>query len=260
MTMPDCVYECLATGLGDCLFIKSLRHVHGPFAPTGQPFFDRNNPIGRQLWSQISKRFTDQMSRYSWVLFQYVFLCHVCVHVITSLFVVTSDFVLPATFLAVIRELRRKLGQILFVPRCHLHVILAMLDHFSSSSVSAVVTHSFAVNGYDYCVAPTISDDRPMASIKDETLAFVFLDEIPDGLVNLDVLLLLHGKILCENSWRVVLILFDFVGPGELVQFLNQVQPLEGDVKVGILEPIAGKITGVAALHSTPESFFDECA
>ena len=75
-----------------------------------------------------------------------------------------------------------------------------MLDHFRPSSIPAVVAHGFAISRENYRVASTIPDDREMPSIQDKTFPFVLLDEFLDGLVNLDVLLLLHGGIL----WGIV--------------------------------------------------------
>lgn len=88
-----------------------------------------------------------------------------------------------------------------------------------------------SVSCNDNGVASTIPDDRPMPSIKNEAFPFMFLNELVNWFAGLwTELLLLHGKILLGNSWRVDLSLFDFVGASEFVQLLNQVWTLEGDV------------------------------
>ena len=102
-----------------------------------------------------------------------------------------------------------------------------------------------------------------MPSIQDETFALVLFDEFPNGFTHLGVLLPFHGDLLLlwwlTGGWWGDSV-FDFVGAGEFVQRLDQVQPLEGDVKVGIPEPFAGKIGGIAALVSPPESIIDHGA
>jgi hypothetical protein len=67
---------------------------------------------------------------------------------------------------------------------------------FTSPSISAVVANGLTISRNDNGVASTIPDDRPMPSIENKTFPLVLLDEFLDGLVNLDVLLLLHGDIL----------------------------------------------------------------
>jgi len=61
------------------------------------------------------------------------------------------------------------------------------------------VTYSLTESGDNNGVASTITDDRPVASIQDETLAFVLSNELLDWLVSLrmDALLplILHGNL-----------------------------------------------------------------
>ena len=52
------------------------------------------------------------------------------------------------------------------------------------SLISAVMTDGLAVAVNDYGIASTIADDRPMASIQNESLPFVLGDEVLDRLAH----------------------------------------------------------------------------
>jgi hypothetical protein len=73
-----------------------------------------------------------------------------------------------------------------------------MKVRISVFSLITFVANGLTIGCQNDGVAPTITDDRPMSSVQDETFSFVFTDEWLNWLVSLwrDVLLLLHGKFL----------------------------------------------------------------
>ena len=122
------------------------------------------------------------------------------------------------------------------------------------------MTHGFSVGCDDYRIASTISNSRQVPSIENKAFALVLFYKLFDGFTDLGVLLPFHGDLLLVVDWQVGDSVFDFVGAGEFVQRLDQVQPLEGDVKVGVPKPLAGEVRGIAALLSPPESIIDHGA